>query len=128
MPLQINVKTKHTLAAHLLGKLPMNELKQLALSVLSSGIDYLPTVLEFNVAQTGDVERSEYLYVIIEYGVSYEDITHMTYVDGAGVDIVVKDMLDELMITHDDVGLLSQKEFGMLWLSEYDEDDIEAFD
>ena len=121
-------ETKHTLAANLLAKLSIEEMKAVALSEVESGIDYLPTVLEFNAAKTDDVHYSEYLYAIISYGHDYDDIENITFIDSKGIDFAVHNMLSKLCVFHSDLGFDTHKEFGMKWLSEYDEDDMTAFD
>lgn len=124
----IDIETKHTLAANLLLSLTIEELKEKALRELSSGINYLPTVLEFNAAKTDDVHYCEYLYVIISYEQNGTDIESIKFIDANGIDYAIKEMIRELSVEFSDLGFDSKKAFAMTWLSDYDEDDIQAFD
>ncbi len=123
----LNIETKHELAAILLSTHSIDALKNIANSEVSSGIDFLPTILEFNASKI-DALNSEYLYAIIHFGRDESDVTHIDFIDAKGIDHAVNEMTVKLALDHSDLNFSTHKELCMKWLSDYDEDDMTAFD
>jgi hypothetical protein len=122
--LNIDIKTKHVLAANLLLNTGLEKMKSMALSCLSSGIDFMPTILEFRAT---DIHDPEYLYAVVHYGKSYDDIYLIEFIDADGVDFAVKRVVDELNTDHSDAGFKTQRDMYLSWLSEYNPDEMTAF-